>query len=312
MRFLPNGDFVFAERNGKISVRRKEGSKPELLMSRNVVESEGGLLGLAVDPDYNTNRFIYIYETVADGNRVVRLNFDGKQVSDDKVLLDKIPAANNHDGGALAFGPDNYLYVGTGDAQDPPLSQDKNSLAGKILRIDRDGKPAPGNPFKNAVYSYGHRNVQGIAWNDQGAMLATEHGPSGEMARCCHDEINYIEAGKNYGWPESFAGREKDPYTPAVYETGLKTLAPSGCCFITGKEWGDWNNNFILGALKAERLVRFKATADGKTLYERKDTLEGTVGRIRNIIQGPDGSIIFSSSNAGGNEDKIYRLFWEK
>jgi glucose/arabinose dehydrogenase len=310
MRFLPNGNFLFCERHGKIHLKTSMESKSEIIMSRVVEESEGGLLGLAVDPEFESNHFIYIYETVTSGNRVVRLVLNGNKLSDERILIEKIPAANNHDGGALDFGPDNYLYIGTGDAQDPPLAQDLVSFAGKILRVDREGKPAPGNPFNTEIWSYGHRNVQGFDWNESGQMLATEHGPSGEMARCCHDEVNLIQKGKNYGWPTYFGGNEKEPCKKPIFETGLKTLAPSGCSFIKGKEWGDWNNNFVLGALKGERLVRWNLSADAGTLHGRKDTLEGKLGRIRNVIQAPDGSVLFSTSNGGSSSDKIMRLHW--
>jgi glucose/arabinose dehydrogenase len=310
MRYLPNGDFLFCERNGRMQLLKKGEDKPVPIATRQVEESEGGLLGLAIDPEFSSNHFIYVYETFKGKNRVVRLVLSGEKLSDEKVILDGIPAAHNHDGGALDFGPDKFLYVGTGDAQQPSLSQDLISLAGKILRIDRDGNPAPGNPFKTHIWSYGHRNVQGFDWNDQGKMLATEHGPSGEMARCCHDEVNLIEPGKNYGWPQYFGGREKGEFVPPVFETGLKTLAPSGCVFIRGKQWGDWENNFVLGALKGERLVRWHSTGDGTKLYSRKDTLNSKLGRLRNIIQAPDGALIFSSSN-GDTADKIYRLSWE-
>src|SRR5262249_2927394 len=131
-------------------------------------------------------------------------------LTEDQVILSGIPEASNHDGGALKFGPDGYLYVGTGDALSPSKAQDKSSLSGKILRIDRDGNAAPGNPFGNRIWSLGHRNVQGFAWTSAGTMLATEHGPSGEFGWCCHDELNLIQPGKNYGWPITYSGMEKD------------------------------------------------------------------------------------------------------
>jgi glucose/arabinose dehydrogenase len=181
--------------------------------------------------------------------------------------------------------------------------------------MDRDGNPAPGNPFNNYVWTYGHRNVQGFDWNANGKMIETEHGPTSEFGWCCHDEINLIEPGKNYGWPLKIGGQETDSLTPAIYQTGMETIAPSGCTFIHGSEWGNWNNKFLVGALRGEKLVRFDISLSG-TFVARQDTFLSTYGRLRNVIQGPDGSIYFSSGNVGyatmkTGDDKIYRLHWE-
>lgn len=317
MGFLPNGDFLFCERNGQINLKKQSETDYNLIMFRSVSVAEGGLLGLAVDPDFINNNYIFIYETIVGSNQVVRLKLESGTLTQDQIVLTGIPAANNHDGGALRFGPDGYLYLGTGDALVPTSSQDTSSLAGKILRIDRNGNAAPGNPFNNRVWSYGHRNVQGFDWNAQGKMISTEHGPTTEFGWCCHDEINLIEPGKNYGWPIAIGGTETDSLTPAIYQTGFETWAPSGCTFIKGSEWGAWQNDFIFGALKGQRLVHFDISADGTIAANRQDTLIGTFQRLRNIVQTPDGSLLFSSSNIGtasppplAGDDKIYRLFW--
>lgn len=317
MAFLPNGDFLFVERNGQINLKKQFEPDYNTIMFRSVQVSEGGLLGLAVDPDFENNHYIFIYETVPGYNQVVRLIYENDVLSQDQILLTGIPAANNHDGGALRFGPDGFLYLGTGDATIPTLAQDTSSLAGKILRLDRDGNAAPGNPFNNRIWSWGHRNVQGFDWNENGKMIATEHGPTSEFGWCCHDEINLIEPGKNYGWPIAMGGTESDSLTPAIYQTDFEVWAPSGCVFIKGNEWGSWQNDFIFGALKAERLVHFDISSDGTTANNRQDTLVGAYQRLRNIIQAPDGSLLFSSSNIGtasppplAGDDKIYRLFW--
>lgn len=316
MAFLPNGDFLFCERTGNINLKKQYASDYNLIMFRNVLPSEGGLLGLAIDPCFNSNHYIYIYETINTGNQVVRLILNNDALTQDAILLDSIPKANNHDGGALRFGPDGYLYLGTGDATIPSLAQDTNSLAGKILRMDRNGVPALGNPFNNYVWTYGHRNVQGFDWNPQGKMIATEHGPTGEFGWYSHDEINLIEPGKNYGWPIALGGTETDTLTPPIFCSGTTTWAPSGCIFIHGSEWGSWNNNFILGALKAQELIHFEMNASGDGILAEHDTMTGEFLRLRNVIQAPDGSILFSSSNSGGTyptligDDKIYRLYW--
>ncbi|MFL5764808.1 MAG: PQQ-dependent sugar dehydrogenase [Bacteroidia bacterium] len=317
MEFLPNGDFLFCERTGQINLKKAGEGDYNLIMFRSVQVAEGGLLGLAIDPDFEANHFVYIYETVVGYNQVVRLKMENDVLTQDQIILTGIPAANNHDGGALRFGPDGYLYLGTGDAQVPSLAQDTSSLAGKILRIDRYGNAAPGNPFNSRIWTWGHRNVQGFDWNKNGKMIATEHGPTIEFGWCCHDEINLIEPGKNYGWPIAIGGTESDSLTPAIYQTGYETWAPSGCTFIKGKEWGSWENDFIFGALKEQRLVHFDISADGTIAANRQDTLIGTFQRLRNIIQAPDGSLLFSSSNIGttsppplAGDDKIYRLYW--
>lgn len=315
MAFLPNEDFLFVERTGSINLLKKAALDYNLIMFRNVQVSEGGLLGLAVDPDFNTNHFIFIYETIVGSNQVVRLKLENDVLTQNQVIVSGIPAANNHHGGALRFGPDGYLYLGTGDATSANLAQDKNSLAGKILRLDRNGNPPPGNPFNSLVWTYGHRNVQGFDWSQQGKMIAAEHGPTGEFGWCCHDEINLIEAGKNYGWPITFVGAESDSLTPPIYQSGLEVWAPSGCTFIKGAEWAAWENDFIFGALKSEGLIRFDISADGMSAQNRQDTLIGVFQRLRNIIQAPDGSLIFSSSNIGtssppplSGDDKIYKM----
>jgi len=309
MVFLPNGDLVFTERTGKISILKHGESNTQLLMNRNVEVSEGGLLGLAVDPQFSTNHYLYIYETIVDENRVVRLAYNNGSLAQDAVILNGIPASYNHDGGALRFGPDGYLYVGTGDALQGELAQDKNSLAGKILRIDRNGNAAPGNPFNSVVWSYGHRNVQGFDWNPQGVMLATEHGPSSENGWCCHDEINRIQPGKNYGWPLVIGDTQADTLTAPIYHTGNNTWAPSGCSFIKGNQWKTWQNNLAIGAMKAERIYLINLSTDGGSVVQIKDTLNGTYDRIRNIIQAPDGSLYFATSNNSG--DKIVRMSME-
>ncbi len=318
MAFLPNGDFLFCERNGNLNLQKKDASDYNLIMYRTVQASEGGLLGIAIDPDFNNNHYVFIYETV-DSNRVVRLKLENNIITQDKIICHGIPKAYNHDGGALKFGPDGYLYLGTGDATQRWLAQDLNSLAGKILRMDRDGNVPPGNPFGTLVWSYGHRNVQGFDWNSQGKMIATEHGPTGEFGWFAHDEINLIVPGKNYGWPDVLGTTDSmGVFTPPVYCTENETWAPSGCTFIKGKQWGSWDGTFILGALKGQKLVRLTLNASGDAIVNRSDTLQGVFLRLRNIIEAPDGSLLFSSSNIGppttiplDGDDKIYKMYVE-
>lgn len=313
MGFLPNGDFIFCERNGNINMIKKGETAMQNLMQRTIIPAgEGGLLGLAVDPDFNTNNYIFIYETANSSNRIVRLRYIAGVLTEDEVIVPDIPYATYHDGGGLAFGPDGYLYAGTGDAGDGDLAQDKSSLAGKILRVDRDGNAVPGNPFGTRVWSYGHRNVQGFAWTPQGAMIATEHGPSGENGWKAHDEINHITAGKNYGWPMVYGDMQSDTLEEPIYQSGEDTWAPSGIAYVSGSQWGNWQGNFVVGALRGERLIRFGINPDGTASGMVSDTLHGEYNRLRNVVQAPDGAIYFCSSNTGNsplsNDDKIYKM----
>jgi glucose/arabinose dehydrogenase len=201
LAFLPDQSLLFTERPGRVGLIDKEGN---LTFVANILEvkhrGEGGLLGITLHPDFRDNKYVYLYYTYANTgdntlNRVVRYKLENKQLRGEEVIVNAIPGAINHNGGRIKFGPDKFLYITTGDALNPSLAQDKNSLAGKILRVTDEGKLLENNPFGNLVYSYGHRNPQGLAWDNQGRLWATEHGPQ------AHDELNLIERGANYGWP---------------------------------------------------------------------------------------------------------------
>lgn len=310
---LPNKDIIFCERPGKLSVIKHGEKQHQTIMVRSVwAYGEAGLLGLAVDPEYGSNHFIYIFECI-DSSRVVRLRYINEEITEDKIIVKGIPAYTNHNGGALKFGPDGYLYIGTGDALKPGLAQDKNSLAGKILRVDRDGNAATGNPFNSKIWSYGHRNVQGFCWTNTGAMLATEHGPSGEFGWVAHDEINLIKPGQNYGWPIAYAGMESDTLTPALIHSGSETWAPSGCTWLG--PGSIWPNCLVIATLRGSRLKRFYLNTDATAVNNCSDTLVNTFNRLRCIVEGPGYSLIFGSSNTGvinpppAEDDKIYRLY---
>ncbi len=314
LAYLPNGDLLFSERsNGKLNLLAKGQAGYITLATRPVNNSgEGGLLSLAIDPDFASNHFVYAYETT-DSNRVQRFILLNNALAFDKTIVYGIPEGVNHDGGALKFGPDGYLYIGTGDVTQSSLAQNLNSLAGKILRVDRDGHPAPGNPFSNRIWSYGHRNVQGFSWTATGQMLATEHGPSGEFGWCCHDEINRILPGHNYGWPLALAGTETGTLTPPLVHSGTDTWAPSGCTYLGAN--AIWPNCLVVATLRGQRLIRFYLDAAGTAIISSKDTLQGQLNRLRNIIETPDHSLIFCTSNYASitpllpGDDKIYRLY---
>lgn len=267
----------------------KEGSVPGV-----VHQVEDGLLGLAVGPDDG----IYLYLTTESDNRVVRYRFQDGQLVDPQVILEGIPTHENHVGGRLAFGPDGYLYVTTGDTRDLDLPQDPTSLAGKILRVTTDGEPAPGNPFDNEVWSLGHRNVQGLGWTSDGRMYASEFGSSD------FDELNLIEPGENYGWPEieGWAG-EADFVDPLVTWT-TDEASPSGIAVTDAGVW--------MTALRGERLWFVPLGPEGEVGEPVEHQLG--LGRLRAVTQAPDGSLWVVTSNTDGRgdpddlDDRIVRL----
>ncbi|HLC93107.1 MAG TPA: PQQ-dependent sugar dehydrogenase [archaeon] len=306
--FLPDGKMIFTERAGKLKIL--QGS--EVHEIEGVVHlGESGLQGLAIDPDFSKNNHIYLYYTYSEGaqlyNRVSRFTLRENALLDELPLLEKIPGNVYHDGGRIKFGPDAKLYISTGDAGTTSLSQDKTSIAGKILRINSDGTIPQDNPFRNAVYSYGHRNPQGFDWHPQSGMLvATEHGPS------LHDEVNIILKGANYGWPTKLCsqGETSAEFKEAVVCFADWTMAPSGAAFYSGTVLS-FQNAFLYGGLRGEqiRIARF----DGSALASDEKLLDG-FGRIRDIVQGPDGYIYFATNNTDGRgspmsqDDKILRI----
>lgn len=305
----PDVTILITERTGAIKTIRNGILDQDPLATIDEVKAsgEGGLLGIAVDPEFEQNNFIYIYYTYDDSgantkNRVVRFKLTNKILSDKTILVDAIPGASNHDGGRIAFGPDGFLYITTGDAQEPSLAQNTNSLAGKILRVTKDGKAATDNPFNNRVYSYGHRNPQGISWDENGNLWETEHGPSGGFyPNCCQDEINKIIKGKNYGWPNSVGNNISTGTVGPILHSGKDTWAPGSVLF--------YNGSLYFGGLKGSAL--YKYTIENKKLTEH---FKNEFGRIRDIVLGPDGFFYITTSNRDGrgipssDDDKIIRI----
>jgi len=319
LAWAPDGRLFFTERPGRVRVMEQGAVRPEPVATLPVSQStsEGGLLGLALAPDFAASGDFYVYYTydAADGprNRVSRLRLGGDGQADaEAVILDGIPGGGVHDGGRIAFGPDGKLYVGTGDATRRNEAQDPTTLNGKILRLNPDGSVPDDNPFPGLLtYSYGHRNVEGLAWQPgTGQLYAAEHGPTGENGWCCHDEINRIVPGGNYGWPEVI-GMAGDPrFRDPVVESGEGGWPPGGLAF-------DPAGNLWLASLAGGQLWRFTLTEDGEAVADRQQLIAGEYGRLRALALGPDGMLYVATSNRDGRgrpapeDDRILRLSME-
>lgn len=307
--FLPDGDWLVTERPG--TLRRIHPSAPQAVRRIEVpgtaTRGEGGLLGLVLHPDFAQNGWLYLYRTVGTVGQttcqVERFRLDGDRLVDQKTILSGIPGAIYHDGGRLAFGPDKKLYVTTGDATNSDAAQDLQSLSGKILRLNDDGSIPQDNPFQNAVWSYGHRNPQGLAWDASGTLWSTEHGRSGLASG--YDELNRIEKGKNYGWPK-IQGPEQAPgmESPIVQSGPDTTWAPASAAFIDAR--------IVFGGLKGEAVYVFDTRQSRPRVVTTK--LQGEYGRIRTVAVGPDGFLYLLTSNTDGRgtptdaDDRIVRV----
>lgn len=311
--FLPDRTMLFTERPGRVSAR-VDGSVRLLAEPAGVAAvGEGGMLGLAVDPRFSTNRLIYTCSNTTHGDiRVVkwRVNSAVTRLERIAAIVTGIPASpsGRHSGCRPRFGPDGYLWVGTGDAADGTNPQSRTSLGGKVLRVDRAGNPAAGNPSGRLWYTRGHRNVQGLAFRPgSGAAFSVEHGPDR------NDEVNVLRAGGNYGWDPVPGYDESVPMTDtakfpnavrAVWRSGYPTIAPSGGTFVSGSRWGTWDGAFLMAVLKDAhlRLLRF----DGSNRLTGERVVLTGYGRLRTVVQGPGGRIYVTTSNGG--DDRILRL----
>lgn len=319
IEFTDNSRFLVTERNGSIKevVNGNLNTTPLIVFGEVVEIGESGLMGMAKHPDYEKNKYLYVCLTYqAEGglsDKIERLVDRGGEIGRDRVILDSVPAARFHAGCRIKFGPDKKLYVTTGDATTKEEAQNLNSLAGKILRMNDDGSVPDDNPFGSLVYSYGHRNPQGIDWHESGVMYATEHGPSGNDGPGGGDEINLIEKGKNYGWPlvshqKSQEGLEipKLLFTPAE--------APAGMVFYKGEVFPQFRDTFFFTALRGSGIFRVLVDKKNPSEIIEYEKLDIDYGRIRDIEVSPDGLIYFATSNRDGRgrvregDDKIFRF----
>lgn len=332
--FLPDGRALVSERPGRIRLIRDgvlqeepyavlaavEGGKGLIgFVLELTVGGEGGLMGLALHPDFPEEPYLYAMHTYRgpDGvkNRVIRLEDRGDHGRFDKVIIENIPGGLNHNGGRIAFGPDGMLYVTTGETFEAQLAADLNSLGGKILRLTPEGKVPEDNPFPDSpVYSFGHRNPQGLAWHPEtGHLFASEHGPSGEFGLRAHDEINMIRPGGNYGWPNVVGAPGVKPYADPLVVWKETAVPPAGMAFYDG--------DLFVAVLGRGALIRISLAQLGPGYrVERIERWfaqaphETRLGRIRDVVAAPDGRLYFLTSNRDGRgsprpgDDKIYRL----
>jgi len=315
---------LVTERPGRVRmiVGGKLNAEPVFTVPDVEPSSESGLMDISVHPNFAKNNFIYLaYSYNADGKRVkvMRYTYAGGKFTEPKVIIDNIPGAPNHAGMRARFGPDMKLYVTTGDSTDMNLAQDNNSLAGKTLRLNDDGTVPKDNPFvgkpgyRGEIYSTGHRNAQGIAWQrGSSLMFQSEHGPSGfEGKGMGGDEVNIVERGKNYGWP-TITHREQKPglITPLLEYS--PACAPGGTMFYYGDKFPDLKGNLFVSCLRGTRIQRISLS--GREVIGQEGLLDGKVGRIREIAEGPDGYIYLATSNRDGrgtpipSDDRIMRL----
>ena len=320
----PDGFIWMTERGGRVSrVNPQTGVVTPVGQIAVGEIGEGGLMGLALHPDFATQPWVYLAHTYNGPsgvrNRIVRVRFDGTTLGAPEVLLSDIPGSSIHNGSRLVIGPDRLLYITTGDASDASIAQNRDALAGKILRLTLEGQPAAGNPFNTRIYTYGHRNPQGMVFAPDGSLYITEHGPSD------NDEVNRIEAGQNYGWPtvhgrcdgdigtgeSSFCSANSVAEPIAIW---TPTIAPAGLAYYNSNLISGFRGSLLFATLKDETLYRLALSSDGRSVTSTQKLFDGDFGRLRAVLVAPDGAIYIGTSNRDGRgspastDDRIIRI----
>lgn len=320
----PDGNLWASERPGRIWRVDPETGERTLVGELDVTESgESGLMGLAFHPDFGREPWVYAAHSYRRGggirNRLVRMRWDGTRLGTPEPLLVEIPGNRVHDGSRLAVGPDGYLYMTTGDAGDRGRAQELESLAGKILRLTPEGRPAPGNPFGTAVWSYGHRNPQGLDFHPvTGVLYSAEHGPSRS------DEVNLIREGGNYGWPAVLGACDGGSADERAFCAGHEVVEPlaewtptvglSGLAVYVSDRIPEWTGSLLVTSLTGRTLFRLALSGDGASIVEREALYRGEFGRLRDVLVGPDGRVYLATSNRdgrgrpAGTDDRILRI----
>ncbi|MGI5136755.1 PQQ-dependent sugar dehydrogenase [Streptomyces sp. CA-106110] len=305
---LPDGGLLVSDRDGGTITRidDKSGRKTLLGTVPGVsAAGEGGLLGIALSPDYASDHLVYAYFTTDSDNRIARMLYDtkkpaGEQLGAPNTVFKGIPKGMIHNGGRIAFGPDRMLYAGTGESGDRGLSQDRKSLGGKILRMTPEGEPAPGNPFGNSVvYSYGHRNVQGLAWDDKQRLFASEFGQD------TWDEVNAIKPSDNYGWPVAEGKSSDTRFHNPIAQWHTDEASPSGIAYAEGSLW--------MAGLRGQRLWRIPLKGTEASAPPQA-FLKGSYGRLRTVVSAGGNKLWLTTSNTDGRgkppktDDRILEL----
>lgn len=321
----PDNFIWVTEREGRISrLNPQTGTMTTVAEVVAIQQGESGLMGLTFHPDFSSQPWVYVTHTETHSpsglrNRVIRMRFDGTRLGAPEVVLADIPAAFVHNGSRLAIGPDRLLYVTTGDAGDEGIAQNRDALAGKVLRMTLDGQPAPGNPFGNRTYSYGHRNPQGLVFAPDGSLYISEHGPDD------NDEINRIEAGRNYGWPTVHGRCDGDVGSAELsfcsansvaepMTTWTPTIATAGLAYYDSPLIPQFRRSLLLVTLKDATLYRLGLSADGRSITTTEPLFAREFGRLRAVLVAPDGSIYLGTSNRDSRgtpmptDDRIIRI----
>jgi glucose/arabinose dehydrogenase len=314
LAFLPDGQALVSERNGNILLVERDGRLVELGEINILEDDESGLMGIAVHPDFPNPAYVYAmytwYARGNTGNAIARFRLDGYRLADGVNLIENIPAGDNHNGGRIGFGPDGMLYVGTGDIFQRRLAQRMDSLAGKILRFRPDGGIPADNPFPGSpIWSLGHRNIQGLAWDPRtGAFYNTEHGPSGEVDFGAYDEINLVEKGGNFGWPLMVGAPGRPGFFDPIAAWPERATPPSGAAF--------WRGDLFVATLGSEALLRLRLENERVVAIERwfNDGDDSSLGRLRDAVRGPDGALYVLTGNKAwrgdqrAGDDRILRI----